>query len=183
LEKAGVATDARGYITVDDTLATNVQGIWALGDCNGRGTFTHTAYNDFEIVASNLLAEGGRRLSDRIPAYALYIDPPLGRVGMTEREARASGRSLLIGSRPMSRVGRAVEKGETQGLMKVVVDAKTRKILGAAILGIGGDEAIHGVLNIMNADVPYDVLEHAVPIHPTVSELIPTMLSEIRPAG
>jgi pyruvate/2-oxoglutarate dehydrogenase complex dihydrolipoamide dehydrogenase (E3) component len=181
LEKAGVATDARGYITVDDSLATNIPGIWALGDCNGRGAFTHTAYNDFEIIAANLLDGARRRLSDRIPAYALYIDPPLGRVGMTEREARASGRPILIGSRPMSRVGRAVEKGETQGFMKVIVDAETRRILGAAILGTGGDEAIHGILDIMNADVPYDVLERAVPIHPTVSELIPTMLSGIQP--
>ena len=156
LEKAGVATDARGYITVDDNLATNVPGVWALGDCNGRGAFTHTAYNDFEIVAANLLAGERRRLSDRVTAYALYIDPPLGRVGMTEREARASGRPLLIGSRPMSRVGRAVEKGETQGFMKVVVDAETRRILGATILGPGGDKAIHGILDIMNADVPYD---------------------------
>jgi len=180
LEKAGVATDARGYITVDDSLATNVPGIWALGDCNGRGAFTHTAYNDFEIVAANLLAEGRRRLSDRIPAHALYIDPPLGRVGMTEREARASGRPLLIGRRPMTRVSRAVEKDETQGFMKVAVDAETRRILGAAILGTGGDEAIHGILDIMNARVPYDVLERAVPIHPTVSELIPTMLNELR---
>jgi len=135
LEKAGVATDARGYITVDDSLATNVPGIWALGDCNGRGAFTHTAYNDFEIVAANLLAAERRRLSDRIPAHVLCIDPPLGRVGMTEREARASGHPLLIGKRPMSRVGRAVEKDETQGFMKVIVDAETRKILGAAILG------------------------------------------------
>jgi pyruvate/2-oxoglutarate dehydrogenase complex dihydrolipoamide dehydrogenase (E3) component len=181
LDKAGVATDARGYITVDDSLATNVPGIWALGDCNGRGAFTHTAYNDFEIVAANLLDGEQRRLSDRIPAYALYIDPPLGRVGMTERDARASGRPLLIGRRPMSRVGRAIEKDETLGFMKVVVDAETRRILGAAILGVGGDEAIHGVLNIMNANVPYDVLERAVPIHPTVSELIPTLLSEMRP--
>lgn len=181
LENAGVATDARGYITVDDQLATNVPGIWALGDCNGRGAFTHTAYNDFEIVAANLLGGKPRRVSDRVPAYALYIDPPLGRVGMTEREARESGRPLLLGQRPMSRVGRAVEKDETQGFMKVLVDAETRRILGAAILGTGGDEAIHGILDIMNADVPYDVLEHAVPIHPTVSELIPTMLGEMRP--
>jgi pyruvate/2-oxoglutarate dehydrogenase complex dihydrolipoamide dehydrogenase (E3) component len=182
LEAAGVETDPRGYIKVDDQLATNVPGIWALGDCNGRGAFTHTAYNDFEIIAANLLDGESRRVSDRIPAYALYVDPPLGRVGMTEREARATGRPLLIGSRPMSRVSRAVEKGETQGLMKVVVDAETRRILGAAILGTGGDEAIHGVLDIMNAGVPYDVLERAVPIHPTVSELIPTMLGEMRPA-
>jgi pyruvate/2-oxoglutarate dehydrogenase complex dihydrolipoamide dehydrogenase (E3) component len=181
LDRAGVVTDARGYITVDDHLATNVPGIWALGECNGRGAFTHTAYNDFEIVAANLLDGKARGLSDRIPAYALYTDPPLGRVGMTESQARASGRRLLIGTRPMSRVGRAIEKGETQGFMKVLVDAETGKILGAAILGTGGDEAIHGVLDIMNAGVPYDVLERAVPIHPTVSELIPTMLSEMRP--
>jgi pyruvate/2-oxoglutarate dehydrogenase complex dihydrolipoamide dehydrogenase (E3) component len=182
LEKAGVATDASGYVTVDDSLATNVPGIWALGDCNGRGAFTHTAYNDFEIVAANLLGGEQRRVTARVAAYALYIDPPLGRVGLTEREARASGRPLLLGSRPMSRVSRAIEKGETQGFMKVVVDGETRRILGAAILGVGGDEAVHGVIDIMNADVPYDVLERAVPIHPTVSELIPTMLSELRPA-
>jgi pyruvate/2-oxoglutarate dehydrogenase complex dihydrolipoamide dehydrogenase (E3) component len=182
LDKTGVATDARGYITVDDSLATNVAGIWALGDCNGRGAFTHTAYNDFEIVAANLLDGQQRRLSQRILGYALYIDPPLGRVGMTEREARASGRPLLIGKRPMTRVGRAVEKDETQGFMKIVVDAESRKILGAAILGTGGDEAIHGVLDIMNADVRYDVLRWAVPIHPTVSELLPTLLGDMRPA-
>jgi pyruvate/2-oxoglutarate dehydrogenase complex dihydrolipoamide dehydrogenase (E3) component len=181
LDRAGVATDARGYITVDDTLATNVSGIWALGDCNGRGAFTHTSYNDFEIVAANLLDGEHRRVSDRIPAYALYIDPPLGRVGMTVDQARAQSRPLLIGNRPMSRVGRAIEKGETLGLMKIVADAETRKILGAAILGTGGDEAIHGVLDMMNAGVTYDVLERAVPIHPTVSELIPTLLSEMRP--
>ncbi len=181
LDKAGVATDARGYITVDDSLATNVPGIWAMGDCNGRGAFTHTAYNDFEIIAANLLKGEQRRLSDRIPAYALYIDPPLGRVGITEREARASGRPLLIGHRPMTRVGRAVEKDETQGFMKIIVDAETRRILGAAILGLSGDEAIHGILDIMNANVPYEVLERAVPIHPTVSELIPTVLNELRP--
>jgi pyruvate/2-oxoglutarate dehydrogenase complex dihydrolipoamide dehydrogenase (E3) component len=182
LEAAGVEADARGYIKVDDRLATNVPGIWALGDCNGRGAFTHTAYNDYEIIAANLLDGEQRRVSDRVPAYALYIDPPLGRVGMTEAQARESGRRLLTGSRPMSRVSRAVEKGETQGLMKVVVDAETRKILGAAILGTGGDEAIHGILDIMNAGVPYDVLQHAMHIHPTVSELIPTMLGEMRPA-
>lgn len=183
LEAAGVELDARGYIKVDDGLATSAPGVWALGDCNGRGAFTHTAYNDFEIVAANLLDGEQRRVGDRVPAYALYVDPPLGRVGVTEREARASGRPLLIASRPMSRVSRAVEKGETRGLMKVVVDAETRRILGAAILGTGGDEAIHGVLDIMNAGVPYEVLERAVPIHPTVSELIPTLLGELRPAG
>jgi pyruvate/2-oxoglutarate dehydrogenase complex dihydrolipoamide dehydrogenase (E3) component len=182
LDQAGVKTDGRGYITVDEGLATNVPGIWALGDCNGRGAFTHTAYNDFEIVAANLLDGAHRQLRDRVPAYALYIDPPLGRVGMTEAEARASGRPLMIGKRPMSRVGRAVEKDETQGFMKVVVDRETQRIIGAAILGTGGDEAIHGVLDIMNAAVPYDVLQRAVPIHPTVSELIPTLLGEMKPA-
>jgi pyruvate/2-oxoglutarate dehydrogenase complex dihydrolipoamide dehydrogenase (E3) component len=183
LDAAGVAIDARGYITVDDSLATNVPGIWALGDCNGRGAFTHTAYNDFEIVAANVLDGEQRRVSNRVSAYALYIDPPLGRVGMTEREARASGRPLLVGRRPMSSVGRAVEKGETLGLMKVVVDRETRRILGAAILGTGGDEAIHGVLDIINADIPYDQLQRAVPIHPTVSELIPTVLGEMQPVS
>ena len=183
LENAGVATDARGYIKVDDSLATNVPGIWALGDCNGRGAFTHTAYNDFEIVAANLLDGERRRVSDRILGYALYIDPPLGRAGMTEHEARASGRPLLVGSRPITRVARAIEKGETQGFMKVIVDAETRKILGASILGTGGDEAIHGVLDIMNAGVSYEVLRRAMHIHPTVSELIPTVLSDLQPAG
>ena len=183
LDAAGVATDARGYITVDDSLATSVPGIWALGDCNGRGAFTHTAYNDFEIVAANLLDGEHRRVSDRVPAYALFIDPPLGRVGKTETEARAAGRRLLVGRRPMTRVGRAIEKGDTRGFMKVVVDAETRRILGAAILGTGGDEAIHGILDVMNAGLPCDVLQRAVPIHPTVSELIPTMLGEMRPDG
>ena len=182
LESAGVETDARGYIKVDDGLATNVDGIWALGDCNGRGAFTHTAYNDFEIVAANLLDGASRRVSDRVPGYALYIDPPLGRAGMTERDARATGRQLLVGQLPMTRVSRAVEKGETQGLMKVVVDAETRKILGAAILGTGGDEAIHGILDIMHAGLPYDVLKQAVPIHPTVSEFIPVLLGAMRTA-
>ena len=182
LEAAGVETDARGYIKVDDGLATNVAGIWALGDCNGRGAFTHTAYNDFEIITANLLDGESRRVSNRVLGYALYIDPPLGRAGMTEREARATGRPLLIGHRPMSSVSRAVEKGETQGLMKVVVDAETRRILGAAILGTGGDEAIHGVIDIMHAGVTYDVLQRTMGIHPTVSELIPTMLGELRNA-
>jgi len=183
LDRAGVATDARGFITVDDRLATSVPGIWALGDCNGRGAFTHTAYNDFEIVAANLLDGGDRRVSERIPAYALYIDPPLGRVGVTETAARALGRPLLVGSRPMTRVSRAIEKGETQGLMKVVADAETRQILGAAILGVGGDEAIHGLVDMMNARATIDAYRWAVPIHPTVSELIPTVLGEMKPAA
>ena len=181
LDRAGVAVDARGFIVVDDTLQTDVPGIWALGDCNGRGAFTHTAYNDFEIVAGNLLDGERRRVSDRIPGYALYLDPPLGRVGLTEAAARRSGRPVRVGTRPMSRVGRAVEKGETLGFMKVVVDGETSQILGAAILGPGGDEAIHGILDMMNAKAPYTTLERAVPIHPTVSELIPTVLSELRP--
>jgi pyruvate/2-oxoglutarate dehydrogenase complex dihydrolipoamide dehydrogenase (E3) component len=181
LDRAGVATDARGYIQVDEGLATSVPGIWALGDCNGRGAFTHTAYNDFEIVAANMLEGERRKVSDRIPGYALYIDPPLGRVGLTERQARERGRPLLIAARPMTRVSRAIEKGETQGLMKVVADAETRQILGAAILGPGGDEAIHGIIDAMTARVPYSELAWAVPIHPTVSELIPTILRDLKP--
>jgi pyruvate/2-oxoglutarate dehydrogenase complex dihydrolipoamide dehydrogenase (E3) component len=181
LDVAGIATDARGYIIVDDRLQTGVPGIWALGDCNGRGAFTHTAYNDFEIVAANLLDGADRRLSQRLTGYALYTDPPLGRVGMSETEARASGRPLLVSTRPMTRVGRAVEKGETKGFIKIVADAETQRILGAAILGTGGDEAIHGILDMMNADQPIDTLRWAVPIHPTVSELIPTVLLGLKP--
>jgi len=181
LGAAGVAVDERGYITVDDRLETSVPGIWALGDCNGRGAFTHTAYNDFEIVAANLLDGEDRRVSQRLPGYALYIDPPLARVGMTEAEAAKSGRRLLHSKRPMSHVGRAVEKGETQGFMKVVADADTRRILGAAILGTSGDEAIHGILDMMNADQAIETLRWAVPIHPTVSELIPTLLLDLAP--
>jgi pyruvate/2-oxoglutarate dehydrogenase complex dihydrolipoamide dehydrogenase (E3) component len=182
LEAAGVATDARGYIQVNDRLETNVPGIWAMGDCNGKGAFTHTAYNDFEIVAANLLDGDDRKVSARITAYALYIDPPLGRVGMTETEARQSGRPLLVGRRPMTNVGRAIEKGETQGLMKLVADAETRAILGAAILGTGGDEAIHGIVDMMNVGATIDRLAWSVPIHPTVSELIPTLVNEAKPA-
>jgi pyruvate/2-oxoglutarate dehydrogenase complex dihydrolipoamide dehydrogenase (E3) component len=181
LDKAGVAADARGYIVVDDSLTTTVPGIWALGDCNGRGAFTHTAYNDYEIVAANLLDGGNRRVSDRIPAYALYVDPPLGRVGLSETEATRTDRKLLVSKRPMTRVGRAIEKGETKGFMKVVADAETKQILGAAILGTGGDEAIHGILDMMNAGATYPALQWAVPIHPTVSELIPTVLGELKP--
>ena len=181
LEAAGVQTDARGYIVVDDKLKTNVDHIWAMGDCNGKGAFTHTSYNDFEIVAANLLDNDPRRVSDRITTYALYIDPPLGRAGMTVREVRASGRKALVGKRPMTRVGRAVEKSETQGFMKVVVDADTGEILGAAILGVGGDEAIHAILDVMSAKAPYTTLSRTMHIHPTVSELIPTMLQEMSP--
>jgi pyruvate/2-oxoglutarate dehydrogenase complex dihydrolipoamide dehydrogenase (E3) component len=181
LEAAGVQTDARGYIVVDDQLKTNVDHIWAMGDCNGKGAFTHTSYNDFEIVAANLLDDDPRRVSDRITTYALYIDPPLGRAGMTVGEVRASGRKALLGQRPMTKVGRAVEKGETQGFMQVVVDADTHQILGAAILGVGGDEAIHAILDVMSAKAPYTTLSRTMHIHPTVSELIPTMLQEMSP--
>ncbi len=181
LGQAGVQTDARGYIVVNDELRTNVPGIWALGDANGRGAFTHTSYNDYEIVAANLLDGGHRRLTDRIPAYALYIDPPLGRAGMTEREAKASGRKVLAGKMMMSRVGRARERGETQGFMKILVDAQTKLILGAALLGIEGDEAIHSILDVMYAGAPYTVIQKAVHIHPTVSELIPTLLADLKP--
>jgi pyruvate/2-oxoglutarate dehydrogenase complex dihydrolipoamide dehydrogenase (E3) component len=182
LESAGVETDHAGFIKVDDELRTNIAGIWALGDCNGKGAFTHTAYNDYEIVAANLFeGEPRRRLSDRIPCYALFVDPPLGRVGLTERDALAQGHTIRVGSRPMTRVARAVEKGETQGLMKVVVDARSNLILGAAILGVGGDEAIHCLIDVMAAKAPYTTLQHTVHIHPTVSELIPTILGELGP--
>ncbi|HVV45698.1 MAG TPA: FAD-containing oxidoreductase [Bryobacteraceae bacterium] len=181
LEKAGVAMDGHGYIKVDDQLRTNVPGIWALGDCNGKGAFTHTSYNDFEIVAANLLDNDARRVSDRIPAYNLYIDPPLGRAGMTEEEVRKSGRPALIGTRAMTRVGRAVEKGDPRGFMKILIDAGSKEILGASILGVGGDEVIHSILDIMYAKAPYTVIQRAVHIHPTVSELIPTMLGELKP--
>jgi pyruvate/2-oxoglutarate dehydrogenase complex dihydrolipoamide dehydrogenase (E3) component len=183
LDAAGVERDGRGYISVNDRLETNVPGIWALGDCNGKGAFTHTSYNDYEIVASNLLDGASRSVSDRIQAYALYIDPPLGRAGLTEAEARGRGHTVLVGTRPMTRVGRAIEKGETNGLMKIVVDARSQEILGAAVFGSGGDEAIHCVLDTMYAKAPYTVLERAMHIHPTVSELIPTLLGELTPAG
>jgi pyruvate/2-oxoglutarate dehydrogenase complex dihydrolipoamide dehydrogenase (E3) component len=179
LDAAGVETDARGFVKVDDQLRTNVEHIWAMGDCNGRGAFTHTSYNDFEIVAANLLDDDPRRVSDRITTYALYIDPPLGRAGMTVDEVRASGRKALVGKRPMTRVGRAVEKGESQGFMKVVVDADTKEILGAAILGVGGDEVVQDVLDVMTAKLPYTAISRTMHIHPTVSELVPTMLQEM----
>jgi pyruvate/2-oxoglutarate dehydrogenase complex dihydrolipoamide dehydrogenase (E3) component len=166
---------------VDDQLRTSVPGIWALGDCNGKGAFTHTSYNDFEIVAANLLDDDQRRVSDRLPAYALYVDPPLGRAGLTEAEVRQSGKRILVGKRPMTRVARAIEKGETQGFIKIVVDADTQEILGAAILGVGGDEAVHCILDIMYAKAPYTTLQRAVHIHPTVSELVPTVLGELKP--
>ena len=181
LDNAGVETDPRGTIVVDDRLRTNVPGIWAIGDVNGRGAFTHTSYNDYEILAANLFDGDPRRVSDRITAYALFIDPPLGRAGMTEREVRDSGRRALIGKMMMERVGRARERGETQGFMKILIDDETGKVLGAAILGIGGDEIIHSVLDVMYADAPYTVIQRAMHIHPTVTELIPTMLGDLKP--
>lgn len=181
LEAAGVETDARDYIVVDDQLRTNVPNIWAMGDVNGRGAFTHTSYNDYEILVANMFDNDPRRVSDRITTYGLFIDPPLGRVGMTETQVRDSGRKALVGRMIMARVGRARERSETQGFMKVLIDAETNKILGAMILGIGGDEAIHSLLDVMYADAPYTVIQRAVHIHPTVSELIPTMLGDLRP--
>jgi pyruvate/2-oxoglutarate dehydrogenase complex dihydrolipoamide dehydrogenase (E3) component len=181
LDQAGVRVDEHGYIQVDDQLRTNVEGIWAMGDCNGQGAFTHTSYNDFEIVSANLLDNFPRRVSDRIHAHNLYIDPPLGQIGMTEAQVRKSGKPALIGTRPMTKVGRAVEKGESQGFMKILVDLESKKILGASILGTGGDEAIHCILDIMYAGRPYTTLQRAMHIHPTVSELIPTVLGDLKP--
>jgi pyruvate/2-oxoglutarate dehydrogenase complex dihydrolipoamide dehydrogenase (E3) component len=181
LDRAGVATDHRGYIMVDDQLQTNVPGIWALGDCNGRGAFTHTSYNDYEIAADNLFNAGHRRVSDRIQAYALYIDPPLGRCGMTDAEVRKSGRRALAAKYPMSQVSRASEKGETQGFIKICVDAETKQILGSAVLGVGGDEVIHVLLDVMYAKAPYTVIQRAMHIHPTVSEYLPIILAKLEP--
>jgi pyruvate/2-oxoglutarate dehydrogenase complex dihydrolipoamide dehydrogenase (E3) component len=181
LDAAGVARDARGYIVVDDMLRTSAPGIWALGDVNGRGAFTHTSYNDYEIVAANLLDGEARRVSDRIPAYALYIDPPLARFGMTEREVRASGRPALVARMPMTRVGRAFERGETQGFMQVLVDRETGRILGAALLGIEADEVIHALLDVTASGAPYQAIARTMHIHPTVSELIPTLLHGLEP--
>ena len=180
LEAAGVELDARGYVKVDDALRTSAEGVWAMGDCNGRGAFTHTAYNDFEIVAANLLDGADRKVTDRIDTYALYIDPPLGRVGLSEAQARAAGRKVKVGKRPMTRVGRAVEKGETLGFIKTVADGETDALLGAAILGVGGDEAIHSVLDAMAGGMSAGALARTMHVHPTVSELIPTVLQEAR---
>jgi pyruvate/2-oxoglutarate dehydrogenase complex dihydrolipoamide dehydrogenase (E3) component len=181
LEAAGIKLDERGYIVVDEQLRTSSKGVWAVGDCNGRGAFTHTAWNDHEIVAANLFDRDPRRVSDRIPCYALFIDPALGRVGMTEREVRATGRPALLAKMPMQRVSRAREAGETLGFMKVLVDADTNRLLGAAILGMNGDEVVHGLLDIMAADQPYTAISRAMHIHPTVSELVPTLLQQLKP--
>ena len=181
LDRAGIVIDSHGYIVVNDALQTNVEGVWALGDCNGRGAFTHTSYNDAEIVVANLLENDPRRVTDRITTYGLFIDPPLGRAGMTDAEIKASGRRALAAKRPMTRVKRAVEKGESQGFMKIAVDADSREILGAAILGVGGDEVIHTILDVMYARQPYTLIQRAMHIHPTVSELLPTLLGDLTP--
>jgi len=181
LEAAGIRTDTRGYITVDDQCRTSAEGVWAVGDCNGRGAFTHTSWNDHEIVVANLFDNDPRRVSDRIACYALFIDPALGRIGMNEAEARASGRKVLRAKMPMQRVGRAREAGETQGFMKVLVDADTQRLIGAAILGLNGDEVVHSLLDVMAADRPYTVISRAVHIHPTVTELVPTLLQQLAP--
>ena len=181
LDKAGISTDSRGLIEVDDQLRTNVPGVWAMGDCNGRGAFTHTSYNDFEIVAANLLDDDPRRVTDRITAYALYTDPPLGRAGMTEAEVRKGGRPALIATMAMEDVSRAYEKGETKGFMKILVDRDSGLILGGAFLGLAGDEVIHTILDLMYAKAPYTVMQRAMHIHPTVSEFIPTMLGDLKP--
>ena len=181
LEHTEVETDDRGYIPVDDQLRTSAEGIWALGEVNARGAFTHTSYNDFEIVAANLLDDDPRRVTDRITCYGLYTDPPLGRVGMTEREVRESGRKALVATRPMARVGRAREFGDTRGFMKALVDAETQEILGASILGMSGDEVVHTLLDVMYAKQPYTIVSRAVHIHPTVAELLPTLLQDLKP--
>jgi pyruvate/2-oxoglutarate dehydrogenase complex dihydrolipoamide dehydrogenase (E3) component len=181
LEAAGVTLDARGYIVVDEQLRTSAEGVWAMGDCNGRGAFTHTAWNDYEIVAANVFDSDPRRVTDRVACYALFIDPALGRVGMTEREVRASGRAALVARMPMQRVGRAREAGETQGLMKALVDAQTKQLLGAAILGLNGDEVVHALLDVMTAQLPYTAISRTMHIHPTVSELLPTLLQQLKP--
>jgi pyruvate/2-oxoglutarate dehydrogenase complex dihydrolipoamide dehydrogenase (E3) component len=181
LKEAGIDADARGYIAVDDQCRTSAEGVWALGDANGKGAFTHTSWNDYEIVAANLFDKDPRKISDRIACYALFIDPPLGRVGMNEDEARKSGRKLLAGKMPMTRVGRAREMGETQGFMKVLVDADSKELLGAAILGLNGDEIVHSLLDVMYAKKPYTTIQRAVHIHPTVTELVPTLLQQLKP--
>ena len=181
VDAAGIALDKHGYIETDDQLRTNVPGIWALGDCNGHGAFTHTSWNDFEIVASNILDDAARRVSERIPAYALYTDPPLGRAGMSEAEVRKSGRPALKATIPMEDVSRANEKGETKGFMKILIDKQTKQILGASLLGLSCDEVIHSVLDVMYAKAPYTVIQRAMHIHPTVSEFIPTMLGDLVP--
>jgi pyruvate/2-oxoglutarate dehydrogenase complex dihydrolipoamide dehydrogenase (E3) component len=181
LSAAGIETDERGYIRVDEQCRTSAEGVWALGECNGRGAFTHTAWNDHEVVVANLFDHDPRRIGDRIPCYALFIDPPLGRMGRNEDQVRAAGTPALVARMPMQRVGRAREAGETQGFMKVLVDARTERLLGAAILGLNGDEVVHALLDVMAADRPYTTLSRTMHIHPTVSELLPTLLQQLKP--
>ncbi len=181
LEHAGIDTDERGYVVVDEQCRSSADGVWAVGDCNGRGAFTHTSWNDHEIVVANLFDHDARRIDARIPCYALFIDPALGRIGMNEAQARASGRKLLRAKMPMQRVGRAREAAETQGFMKVLVDADSQRLLGAAILGLNGDEVVHGLLDVMAADAPWTAISRTMHIHPTVSELVPTLLQQLRP--
>ena len=181
LEAAGIRTDKQGYIEVDEALRTSNPQVWALGDCNGKGAFTHTAYNDYEIVADNLLSNAGRKYTDRVPVYALYTDPPLGRVGMAEAEIRSAGLKALVGKRPMTRVARAVEKGETTGFLKIYVEASSRRILGASLLGTGADEAVHSLIDAVYAKLPYTEFQRHVRIHPNVSELLPTVLQDLKP--
>jgi pyruvate/2-oxoglutarate dehydrogenase complex dihydrolipoamide dehydrogenase (E3) component len=181
LDSAGIETDAKGYITVDEQCRTNVEGVWAIGDVNGRGAFTHTSYNDFEIVAANMFDNDPRRLSDRIPCYGLFIDPPLGRVGLTDREIKAKGIEALGATWQMKSVGRARERGETAGFMKVTVEAQSKRILGAAMLGINGDEVVHAILDVMAAGAPYTAIQRTMHIHPTVAEYLPTMLEDLKP--
>ncbi|MGE8162038.1 FAD-containing oxidoreductase [Paraburkholderia sp. NPDC080076] len=181
LAAAGITTDKHGTIPVDGQLRTNVPGVWAIGDVNGRGAFTHTSYDDYQIVAANLLDGGSRSVDTRIMTYAVFVDPPLARVGASEAEVRKAGRDALIATMPMTRVGRARERGETDGFMKVMVDKESKQILGAAIHGIEGDEALHTFIDIMTAGAPYPTLEYAMHIHPTISELVPTLLDGLKP--
>jgi pyruvate/2-oxoglutarate dehydrogenase complex dihydrolipoamide dehydrogenase (E3) component len=181
LDRAGIATDARGFITVDDQCRTSVPGVWAIGECNGRGAFTHTSYNDYEIVAANLFDDDSRRISDRIVCYALYTDPPVGRCGMTITEARATGRKVLVAQRPMEKVSRAREMSETNGFMRALIDAESKTFMGAVVFSHGGDEIIHSILDAMYANAPYTTISRAVHIHPTITELVPTMLQDLKP--
>ncbi len=183
LDAAGVALDGRGFIAVDGRLRTSAEGVYALGDVNGRGAFTHTSYNDYEILAGNLIDGEDRDIDHRLFGYALFTDPPLARVGMSDRDALASGKTVLRAELPMARVGRARERGETAGFMRVLVDAETERFLGVTLFGIEADEVLHQFILAMDAGVGFRAMMRAVPVHPTVSELIPTLLGRLRPMG